>query len=190
MTNNELLEKLADQISVCSLCPLSKDRTKAVPGEGDTATSVLFVGEGPGKNEDLQGRPFCGAAGKFLDELLKSIKLKRSDVFITNVVKCRPPQNRDPENAEIATCFPYTMKQIEEINPKIIVTLGRHSMKEFIPEKFGPISAIHGKAFRSADHKRYYIAMYHPAVALYNGGMRKTLLNDFKTIQKVLDKIK
>lgn len=161
-------------------------RNNAVPGEGDFGAEIMFIGEGPGQNEDLEGRPFCGAAGKLLDELITSIGLERSQVFISNVVKCRPPQNRDPKPTEIATCFPYLMRQIELINPKVIVTLGRHSMGEFLPESLGPISKIHGQIFPSHDSDRLILPLYHPAVALYNAKMKDVLIEDFKKIKEAI----
>ncbi len=178
------LDELAIQIRKCTLCELAQGRTHAVPGEGNPQAEIMFIGEGPGANEDKQGIPFCGASGKFLDELLKSINLNRSDVFITNVVKCRPPENRDPLPQEIDICTKhYLFNQIEVINPKIICFLGRYSMGLFMKDM--KISQVHGKAFRRKDG-RYYIAFYHPAVALYNGSMRQVLLNDFKVLDKIL----
>src|SRR3989440_13042038 len=128
MSSEEMLKEIAAEVSICSRCDLCKGRTKAVPGGGSPHAKILFIGEGPGFHEDKQGRPFVGPAGQFLDELLASINLKRSDVFITNVVKCRPPENRDPESEEIAACNDYLDRQIAAINPPVIVTLRRHSM--------------------------------------------------------------
>src|SRR3989338_2730743 len=127
------LIEIAEQVKVCTKCGLCKARAKAVPGSGNPNADVMFIGEGPGKNEDLQGEPFVGAAGKFLEELLACINMKRQDVFITNVVKCRPPGNRDPEPEEVATCYPYLEKQVALIKPKLIVLLGRHAMYRFLP---------------------------------------------------------
>ena len=178
------LLELEERIKVCQLCELAKGRTNAVPGQGNPNADVVFVGEGPGANEDKQGIPFCGASGKFLDQLLASINLDRSTVYITNVVKCRPPGNRDPYPQEIDICTKhYLFNQIEMINPKVICMLGRHSMGLFLKDM--KISQVHGKAFKNGD--RYYIAFYHPAVALYNGGMRQVLLDDFKVLRKILD---
>lgn len=144
MSSEEMLKEVAVEVSTCSKCNLCKGRTRAVPGEGNPRAKVLFIGEGPGQQEDRQGRPFVGPAGQFLDELLDSINLKRSDVFITNVVKCRPPNNRDPLPEEIAACDDYLDRQIAAIQPHVIVTLGRYSMTKFFGNE--KISAIHGRA--------------------------------------------
>ena len=168
-------------------CKLRETATQAVPGDGNADADIMFVGEAPGKNEDLQGKPFVGAAGKFLEEMLASISLKRQDIYITNVVKYRPPENRDPEPDEIEDCMPWLHEQIKLIEPKIIVTLGRHALEHFIPGK--KISAVHGQAFRRtfADiGEQVFFALYHPAAALYNGGMRETLKQDFLKIPKVI----
>ena len=169
------LERVHELIMVCPKCELSKTRTKAVPGEGSENAKVMFIGEGPGYYEDKQGRPFVGPAGHLLDELLNSIDLQRSQVFITNVVKCRPPNNRDPRPEEIEACAPYLDKQIELIAPRVIVTLGRHSMAKFFPGR--SISQIHGTA-RQGDGI-IYVAMYHPAAALHQQKLRQTLETDF-----------
>ncbi len=177
------LDSLAGQIRTCTLCRLCESRTNAVPGSGSYNADIVFVGEGPGKNEDEQGIPFCGASGRLLDELLASINLSREDVFITNIVKCRPPANRDPLPDEKATCAPtYLDKQISLINPKLIVTLGRHAMSHFIPDL--KISEVHGQPKRYRG--RVYLALYHPAVALYNGGMRETLKEVFQNIPRTM----
>lgn len=171
----------------CTACPLAVGRLIAVPGDGDPESEILFIGEGPGKKEDETGHPFVGAAGKFLDTMLESIGKKRADVFVTNVVKCRPPENRDPEPDEIATCTDlFLWKQIELIGPKLICTLGRYSMSLFFPPEF-KISQIHGQPKRVKN--RVVLPLYHPAAALYNGGMRETLLYDFKKIPLVLKKL-
>ncbi len=197
---------LARKIHACRQCPLSRGRTNAVPGEGNPRAEILFVGEAPGRQEDLEGRPFCGPAGHLLDELLASIGLKRSDVYIANVVKCRPPGNRDPKPEEIDACFPYLARQIEIIRPKIIVCLGRHSLKRFLPG-LGSISELHGRAFfpkPNVNHSRSnknnvfalryrpkaIMALYHPAVGLYQQSMRKILFADFKKLKLLLEKIK
>jgi uracil-DNA glycosylase len=154
MESAKILQDIAQQVSECTLCPLHTGRKKAVPGEGPANSEILFIGEGPGFYENEQGRPFVGAAGKFLDELLDGIHLKRSDVFITNVVKCRPPGNRDPEPEEISTCTGnYLFKQIEAINPRVIVTLGRFSMGLFLKDV--RISAVHGKPV-NVDGESWY----------------------------------
>lgn len=181
------IESLAGQIHECTACPLAAGRLTAVPGDGDPRSDVLFIGEGPGQKEDATGHPFVGAAGKFLDELLQAIGRFRADVFVTNVVKCRPPDNRDPEPDEISTCTDrYLWKQIEAIDPKLIVTLGRHSMGLFLPPE-QKISQVHGQPKRVRE--RVVLPLYHPAAALYNGGMRTTLIYDFKKIPLVLKKI-
>lgn len=181
------LEALSEAIHDCTACPLAAGRLTAVPGDGDPSSDILFIGEGPGKKEDETGHPFVGASGKFLDELLASIKKKRADVFVTNVVKCRPPENRDPEPEEISTCTNlFLWKQIEQIKPKLICTLGRHSMSLFFPPTM-KISQIHGQPKRVKGF--VVLPLYHPAAALYNGGMRATLLYDFKKIPLVIKKL-
>src|SRR5438132_5999974 len=170
MSSEEILKEIAVEVSTCPLCDLCKTRTKAVPGEGNPHAKIMFIGEGPGYHEDKQGRPFVGPAGQFLDELLASINLKRSDVFITNVVKCRPPNNRDPLPAEINACDDYLERQIAAINPQVIVTLGRFSMAKFFGGE--KISSIHGRA-RKIDG-RICIAMYHPAAGLHQQSLKET----------------
>lgn len=181
------LEAIDAAVHDCTTCPLAAGRLTAVPGDGNSHSEVLFIGEGPGQKEDEQGRPFVGAAGKFLDELLTAIGKTRADVFVTNVVKCRPPQNRDPEPDEITTCTDlFLWKQIDLISPKLICTLGRHSMALFFPPEFR-ISQIHGQPKRVKG--RVILPLYHPAAALYNGSMRQTLMYDFKKIPLVLKKL-
>jgi DNA polymerase len=185
------LEELNKKMSVCSKCALRPGCSRVVPGEGSAEAEILFIGEAPGKKEDEIGRPFVGAAGKFLDEMLGIINLKREDVYIANVVKCRPPENRDPLPEEAAACWPWLLSQIKIIQPRLIVTLGRHSMERFLPNQ--KISAVHGKAMRrdiEGIGKQVFYTLYHPAAALYNGGMRETLIKDFKRIPKVLEVIK
>jgi len=182
MSPEEILKEVAAEVSVCTKCDLSKGRTKAVPGEGNPHAKIFFIGEGPGFHEDRQGRPFVGPAGQFLDELLASINLKRADVFITNVVKCRPPGNRDPEPVEIAACNDYLDRQIAAINPPVIVTLGRHSMAKFFGNE--KISVIHGRA-RKIDG-RICIAMYHPAAGLHQASLKDTIRADFKKIPVII----
>ncbi|OIP80489.1 uracil-DNA glycosylase [Candidatus Peregrinibacteria bacterium CG22_combo_CG10-13_8_21_14_all_44_10] len=185
------LRDIEDQCKKCTKCPLHEGRTNGVPGEGNPHAEIMFIGEGPGKDEDLQGRPFVGAAGKFLDHLLSTVDLKREDVYIANVVKCRPPNNRDPLPEEIAACWPYLEAQIRAIKPILIVTLGRHSMGRFLPGL--KISEAHGKAkrYKGIDGgKQVYYPMYHPAVALYNGSYREILIEDMKNIPVLLQKIK
>ncbi len=176
------LSKLAEEVAVCTQCILSKSRTKAVPGEGPDHAQILFVGEGPGFHEDKQGRPFVGAAGQFLEELLTGIGMKREDVFITNVVKCRPPGNRDPMPEEIEACRSYLDRQIELINPRVIVTLGRYSMARWFPN--AKISAIHGQP-RKIDG-RLIIPMFHPAAALHQPSLRQDVEADFRRLPEIL----
>jgi DNA polymerase len=149
----------------------------------------MFIGEAPGKQEDLEGEPFIGSAGKFLTELLETIELKRTEVFIANVLKHRPPNNRDPEPSEIEACWPFLAQQIEIIRPALIVFLGRHALNRFFPE--AKISEVHGQAFRKnwQNREQVFLALYHPAAALYNGSMRSTLHEDFSKIPALLKKI-
>lgn len=181
------IKALADVEADLKKIPLYPDAISFVLGEGNPDSEIMFVGEAPGQKEDEQGRPFVGAAGQFLNEMLATIGLKREDVYITNIVKQRPPQNRDPMPDEIAKHWPLLQKQIEIINPKIIVMLGRHSMGQLLP-KAGTISQIHGRPFRRADG-RVYLPLYHPAAALYNAGSRETHFADFKKIPLILKKI-
>lgn len=167
---------LHNAIKECTLCPLSQSRTQTVPGDGSVHARIMFVGEGPGAQEDREGKPFVGAAGKFLNELLSSISLSRGDVFITNVVKCRPPGNRDPNDEEKASCLPYLRKQVALISPLLICTLGNHAMRTLIDKDLF-ISHVHGK--RYAKGRFTFTALYHPAAALYNQSLRATLLEDF-----------
>lgn len=190
MTKQERLAKLNKEMSQCEKCALRKGCSRVVFGDGNPNAKILFIGEAPGKKEDELGIPFVGASGKFLDEMLSNVKMKREDVYIANVCKCRPPQNRDPLPEEIETCWPWLEKQIEIIDPKLIITLGRHSLGRFVPNI--KISEAHGQAFhREMPNlgKRYFFALYHPAAALYNGSMRETLIKDFKKIPKVIEKI-
>lgn len=186
MTHLEKEKALAQVFEELKQLPLYEG-ANFVPGTGNPDTDILFVGEAPGKKEDEMGVPFVGAAGKFLNEMLASIGLKREDIFITNIVKQRPPENRDPTPQEIEAHWPLLMRQIEIINPKIIVMLGRHSMSKLLPG-VGTISQIHGKPFRRQDG-RIYLPLYHPAAALYNGGLRQTLLDDFAKIPTILRKV-
>jgi uracil-DNA glycosylase family 4 len=184
MKAQEALETLAEQISVCIKCDLYKGRTKAVPGEGPTHAEIMFIGEGPGANEDKQGRPFVGAAGKFLDQLLAQADVTRADVWITNIVKCRPPGNRDPQMIEIETCTSnYLENQIKIVNPSIIVTLGRHSMSRFFPA--AKITQIHGQMQKVG--KRFIIPMFHPAAALHQDRFKPMLLEDFARLPAQLE---
>ncbi|QQR53256.1 uracil-DNA glycosylase [bacterium] len=163
---------------------LQATATQLVFGVGNPDADIVFVGEAPGKNEDLQGEPFVGAAGKFLNEMLSSIGLQRQDIYISNIVKYRPPDNRDPTPEEIAEFKPYLLKQIAVIRPKLVVFLGRHSMNVFLPEL--KISQAHGQPIRKDG--QVYLPLFHPAAALYNGAMRQTLLDDFRLIPAILKK--
>lgn len=177
------MKSLAERISVCTACQLHLSRKKSVPGEGNIETRIMLIGEGPGMNENESGRPFVGQAGNFLNELLNAAKLKRSEVFITNVVKCRPPANRDPLPEELQTCNQYLEAQIELINPLIIVTLGRYSMGRFFPLQ--RISSIHGQA-RWIDG-RMIVPMFHPAAALHQPNLREIIIRDFAKLPLYLD---
>ena len=176
------LTELYEQIKVCHKCEISKSRTNAVPGEGPEDAEIMFIGEAPGWNEDKQGRPFVGQAGQFLDKLLASINLDRKKVYITNVIKTRPPENRDPSPVEIQNCAPWLERQLEIIKPKMIVTLGRYSMAKFFPGK--SISKIHGTAIK--QNGIIYFAMYHPAAALHQSSLRQTIEEDMKKIPGIL----
>lgn len=190
-------EKIKNEIFDCEKCSLRQERDKnnfyPVVGEGNIHSKIIFVGEAPGLNEAKSGRPFCGASGRVLNELLESIGLKREDVYITNIVKDRPPGNRDPEENELKSCFCYLERQIEIINPEIICSLGRYSMR-FLMEKFGladklqTISKIHGEVFEieNLSKKMKIIPFFHPAVAIYNANMKETLKNDFKILKKFI----
>lgn len=182
MSSAEMLREVAVEVSTCSKCNLCKERTKAVPGEGTPEAKILFIGEGPGFHEDRQGRPFVGPAGQFLDELLASINLKRSDVFITNVVKCRPPRNRDPLPEEISACNDFLDRQIAALRPRVVVTLGRYSMAKFFGNE--RISAIHGRARKKDGY--ICIAMYHPAAGLHQASLKDVIREDFKKIPLVI----
>jgi uracil-DNA glycosylase len=182
------LGEIANLISICERCELYKTKTKDVPGVGNEKAEVMFIGEAPGKEEDLKGEPFVGAAGKYLTEMIEGIGWKRENVFIANVLKHRPPSNRDPLPDEIDACWPYLKRQIEILNPLLIVFLGRHAMQRFFPSQ--TISKVHGQAFRKefAGRKQVFLALYHPAAALYNGSMREVLEKDFAMIPAVLEK--
>jgi DNA polymerase len=182
------LEGIAAEVRVCTRCRLHETRTRAVPGEGDPDTEVVFVGEGPGFNEDRQGRPFVGRAGDLLVRMLDSIGWRRDDVFITNIVKCRPPENRDPEPDEVAACAPYLHRQLAALDPAVVVTLGRHSMGRFMPG--ARISQAHGTV-RAADpatgaRDATVFAMYHPAAALRTPAIERESFEDVARIPPVL----
>ncbi len=180
------LAALSEKIQACKKCRLCEQRTQAVPGEGSADAEVLFIGEGPGKDEDLQGRPFVGRAGKLLTEMIESIGWQREQVFIANVVKCRPPNNRDPEPDEIKACYPYLEEQVRIIQPQLIVTLGRHSMNRFLPGL--RISQDHGQPVRRADGQAY-LPLYHPAAALYSPSQKDIHFQDFAKIPQILKKL-
>ncbi|OGY26595.1 MAG: hypothetical protein A2Z24_02120 [Candidatus Woykebacteria bacterium RBG_16_44_10] len=179
MDKRKRLSNLSKQIEICKKCPLYKEATKAVPGEGSPETKVVFIGEAPGFHEDTQGRPFVGSAGKYLDFLLSKVGLKREEVFITNVVKHRPPENRDPAPSEITACSGWLEAQLVVISPKVVVTLGRWSMSRYVSG--AKISAVHGKPFYTQGV--VVLPMYHPAAALRSGQMARQLEEDFLTNQ-------
>jgi len=182
----QLLDKIKDNIIKQNICPqLAKDATQLVFGDGNPDADVVFIGEAPGKNEDLQGLPFVGAAGKFLNEMLAGIGLTRSDVYITNIVKYRPPNNRDPLPEEKAAFLPFLRSQLQVIAPKLVVTLGRHSMDSLLPGL--QISKAHGQPKRFKG--QVYLPLFHPAAALYNGGLRQTLVDDFSRIPRILSTV-
>jgi DNA polymerase len=181
--SSEVLAQIAAEVSTCQECVLYHSRKNAVPGEGPANSMIMFIGEGPGFYENEQGRPFVGAAGKFLDELLAQAGLKRPEVWIGNVVKCRPPGNRDPLTEELAACDEYLERQIAAISPKIIITLGRYSMGKFMPG--AKISAVHGQMRRVGD--RFVIAMFHPAAALHQASLKPAIMKDFAQLPKLLE---
>lgn len=184
MNSVEVLEQVADEVSVCVDCRLHQSRKNAVPGEGPPKADLMFIGEGPGFHENEQGRPFVGAAGNLLEELLEGIGLTRDDVFITNIIKCRPPGNRDPQADEIEACSKYLERQIEAIDPKVIITLGRFSMARYFPD--ARISRIHGKA--EPRWGRLVVPMYHPAAALHQPSLRGVIEEDFARLPELIAK--
>ena len=179
------LQEIADQVSVCTACELHRGRMKAVPGEGPINAEIMFIGEAPGYNEDQQGRPFVGAAGKLLEELLAEIGLTRDDVWIGNVVKCRPPNNRDPLPEEIAACAGYLERQIKLLEPKLIATLGRYSMEKFFPG--ARITKVHGQAKR--DGTRVLIPLFHPAYVLRNMNAMPDAVRDMRKIPRLIQRL-
>jgi DNA polymerase len=193
MSRKELLDTVAAEVVVCIKCPLSKTRKKAVPGEGNPESSIMFVGEAPGYWEDIKGRPFVGDAGKFLDSLISEVGFSREDVFICNVVKCRPPENREPLPNEIETCTPYLDRQIRVIQPKFIVALGKHSTACILSKAglpFNSITQAHGK-FHDASFlglKVTIFSTFHPAAALYNPKYKEQIISDFKLLKQELEK--
>lgn len=188
------LEQIRADILDKNICPnLAETAKQLVMGDGNPDADIVFIGEAPGKNEDEQGLPFVGAAGKFLNEMLASVGLERSDIFITNIVKYRPPENRDPTPEEKQAFWPFLAHQLEIIEPKVIVTLGRHSMEFFLPE--AKISQVHGQPKRlpvkmhdGRESSWIILPLYHPAAALYNGGMRQILIDDFQGVISIIDK--
>jgi DNA polymerase len=178
---NELVE-LASEVRACQQCPLGRTRTRAVPGEGPPDAKILFIGEAPGYHEDQQGRPFVGAAGHLLEEMLAAIGLTRRDVYITNILKCRPPNNRDPLPTEIAACGTYLERQLALIRPRLVCTLGRFSMARFFPPR--PMRELHGRTARHGDLTAY--ALYHPAAALRDPRLKDVFAEDFRQIPRIL----
>lgn len=182
MSAEAVLAEVAGQCASCELCELHYSRKNAVAGEGPPDADILFIGEGPGFHENEQGRPFVGAAGRFLEELLQGIGLTREQVFITNVVKCRPPSNRDPQPEEVQACDPYLERQIAAINPKVIVTLGRYSMGRFIPHV--KVSQVHGQPSKVGG--RLIVPMYHPAAALHQPSLKTVVEADFAALPGII----
>ncbi|MGE5124054.1 MAG: uracil-DNA glycosylase family protein [Acidobacteriaceae bacterium] len=178
------LAQIAGEVSICTRCMLHHSRKLAVPGEGPVDAEIMFIGEGPGFHENEQGRPFVGAAGSYLEELLATINLKRTEVFITNVVKCRPPNNRDPLPDELVACSDYLERQIQVINPKVIVTLGRYSMARFLPN--AKISDVHGQAYKIKG--RLVVPMFHPAAALHQPSLKISVERDFARLPGLIAK--
>jgi uracil-DNA glycosylase len=190
MNTQQALDDLAQEIITKDVCSeLREQATQLVMGDGNPDADIVFIGEAPGKNEDLQGKPFVGAAGKFLNEMLAQAGMDRSDVYITNIVKYRPPNNRDPLPEEKKAFIPYLLKQLQIINPKVVITLGRHSMEYFLPDM--KIGEVHGqpKRITFGDHKIVIMPLFHPAAALYNGGLRQTLIDDFLKVPEVIRQI-
>ena len=191
MSTQDQLDALAKEIMDKDICPeLREQATQLVMGDGNVNAEIVFIGEAPGKNEDIQGKPFVGAAGKFLNEMLAQAGMDRSDVYITNIVKYRPPNNRDPLPDEKAAFWPYLLRQLQVINPKVVITLGRHSMEYFLPDM--KIGQIHGqpKRIQFGDHKIVIMPLFHPAAALYNGSLRQTLIDDFLKVPEVIKQMK
>jgi len=178
------LARLHAGICACEACPLSRTRTQAVPGDGPVTARIMAIGEAPGETEDRVGRPFVGAAGQLLTKLLRGIGLDRSDLYIANVLKCRPPGNRDPEPAEVEACSHWLDEQVALIRPDVILLLGRHAVARLLPGTAG-ISRSHGQRVRRGD--RTYVPLYHPAAALYNGGLLRTLEEDMQQVRGYLE---
>jgi uracil-DNA glycosylase family 4 len=178
------LEQLHDRIRACTACALCNSRTQAVPGDGPHTARIMAVGEAPGENEDRVGKPFVGAAGQLLTRLLVGVGLSREDIYICNVLKCRPPQNRDPEAEEVESCAHFLDEQVEMIRPDVILLLGRHAVARLLPGSPG-ITRIHGQRIRRGD--RVYVPLYHPAAALYNGALLRTLEEDMRLVRGYLE---
>lgn len=192
MTKQQQIDHLKAEILDNSICSdLAEQATQLVMGDGNLDAQIVFIGEAPGKKEDESGLPFVGASGKFLNEMLAQAGLVRGDVYITNVVKYRPPNNRDPKPAEKKAFMPYLLRQLEIIDPKVIITLGRHSMEYFLPDR--KIGEVHGQAIRekvkyldATEHEWLIVPLYHPAAALYNGSLRQTLIEDFVRVPQII----
>lgn len=190
MSKQQQLDDMKQVIIAKDVCPeLRAQATQLVMGDGNLDADIVFIGEAPGKKEDILGLPFVGAAGKFLNQMLEAADMKREDVYITNIVKYRPPNNRDPSPEEKKAFWPYLLEQLQIINPKIVVTLGRHSMEYFLPDV--RISEVHGepKRIQFGDHKLVVVPLYHPAAALYNGSLRQTLIDDFCHMPEVIKQL-
>lgn len=183
LEREDALAEINVQVRRCDQCPLYIGRTRAVPGDGPVTATIMFIGEAPGFHEDQQGIPFVGAAGRLLNELLAKANIDRDTVYITNVIKCRPPGNRDPRPDEVKACAPYLDRQIEVINPQVIVTLGRYSMAKAFPDE--KISAVHGRPRKVGN--RTYFPMYHPAAALHQPSLRSLIEADFTKLRELLD---
>ncbi len=193
MSKKELLDAVAKEVVICVKCPLWKNRKKAVPGEGSPESQIMFIGEAPGQSEDFEGKPFVGAAGKFLETLLSEIGLSRNDVFICNIVKCRPPRNREPMPNEIQTCAPYLDRQIKIIKPKFIITLGNYSTAYIFSKAnlaFNGITRARGKFYESSilDMQIAIFPTFHPAAALYSAKYREQIAKDFQLLRDELAK--
>lgn len=192
MTKQDQMRLLRQEILDKNICPqLAEQATQLVIGNGSLDAEIVFIGEAPGKKEDEMGLPFVGAAGRFLDTMLEAAGMDRGDVYITNIVKYRPPNNRDPLPEEKEAFWPYLLRQLEIIDPKVVVTLGRHSMEYFLPD--AKISQVHGRAVKKkvlyldkTEHEWLIVPLYHPAAALYNGGMRQVLIDDFLNMKNQL----
>jgi len=183
---DDSLSLVSEEVGECTRCPLSLSRTKPVAGDGNEKATVLFVGEGPGRNEDLQGKPFVGAAGKQLETFLTDAGLSRADVYITNVVKCRPLANRRPTEAEVEACRPYLERQLSLISPKVVVLLGETALKRFLPKE--NLSGAHGKLFQEARFAIF--PTYHPAAMIYNRSLEQVIREDFRALARILSRLR